>query len=111
VGIGLVAGLFSALFGVGGGLIVVPLLMLVLGFSPRLAAGTSLAAIGITSLFGALTFGVLGNVEWLPAAKVGLPAMAGTLVGIQLQQRLSARRLSVVFAAFLVVIAVRLLLE
>ena len=108
---GLVVGLFSALFGVGGGIILVPLLILAAGFDGKLASGTSLAAIGVTAAFGALAFGVLGDVEWPAAVKVGLPAMAGTLAGIWLQQRVSSRLLVLLFAGFLVVIAIRLLLE
>ena len=77
--IGLSAGFFSALFGVGGGVIVVPLLVLLLGYSTRWATGTSLAAIGLTSLFGMAAYGALGEVSWPDAALVGFPAMFGHL--------------------------------
>ncbi|MDQ3669182.1 MAG: sulfite exporter TauE/SafE family protein [Actinomycetota bacterium] len=107
-GIGLVGGAFSALFGVGGGLIVVPLLILLGGFDTRRATGTSLAAIGLTAAFGAATFSALGEVEWVEAAVVGVPAMAGTLAGTWAQQRVSSRRLTLLFAAFLLAVAVRL---
>lgn len=110
LGIGLVAGLFSALFGVGGGLVVVPLLVLLLGMDGKRATGTSLAAIGLTAVFGVLAFGVLGKVEWLPAVKVGLPAVAGTLAGTWVQQRVSSRAVVLAFGCFLVAVAVRLLL-
>ena len=63
VGIGLVAGLFSALFGVGGGIVIVPLLILLLGFDGRVATGTSLAAIGITALAGTVLYGFEGQVD------------------------------------------------
>lgn len=111
VGIGVAAGFFSALFGVGGGVIVVPLLILLAGYGSRAATGTSLAVIGLTALFGVLAFGVLGKVEWDDAALVGLPAMAGALAGAWLQQRVSSRLLTLLFALFLVAIAVRLLFE
>jgi uncharacterized membrane protein YfcA len=107
--IGLGGGLFAALFGVGGGLLIVPLLILFTELPARRAAGTSLAAIGLTAAFGALAYGVLGEVDWLAAIIVGLPAVAGALVGVSLQQRLSSRLLVGLFAAFLVAIAVRLL--
>jgi uncharacterized protein len=110
VGIGVAAGVFSALFGVGGGLIIVPLLVLLIGYGTREATGTSLAVIGFTAVFGVLVFGVLGKVEWDDAALVGLPAMVGALAGTWLQQRVSSRLLTLLFALFLVAIAVRLLL-
>ena len=110
-GIGLVGGFFSALFGVGGGIVVVPLLILLAGFDGKLATGTSLAAIGLTAAFGAAAFSALGEVDWRDAAIVGLPAMAGTLAGTWAQQRVSSDRLVVGFALFLLVVAVRLFVE
>ena len=106
--IGLAAGFFSALFGVGGGVVVVPLLVLVLGYSTRWASGTSLAAIGLTALFGMTAYGVLGEVSWSDAALVGLPAVAGVLVGTWAQQRLPTRVLTLLLSALLVAVAVRL---
>ena len=61
--IGLVAGFFSALFGVGGGIVIVPLLLLVSGWEMRPATATSLAAIGITATAGVVTYVVHGEVE------------------------------------------------
>ncbi len=110
-GIGLAGGFFSALFGVGGGIVVVPLLIVLVGFDSKLATGTSLAAIGLTAAFGAAAFSALDEVEWAEAAIVGGPAMAGALAGTWIQQRLSSRRLVVFFASFLVVVAVRLFVE
>ena len=110
-GIGLAAGLFSALFGVGGGIVVVPLLIALCGIAPRAATGTSLAAIGLTALFGVVAYGVLGDVRWAEAATIGLPAVAGVLAGVWLQQRVAARVLVFAFAAFLVVVAVQLLVR
>lgn len=106
--IGLSAGFFSALFGVGGGIVVVPLLVLLLGYSTRWAAGTSLAAIGLTSLFGMTAYGVLGEVSWSDAALVGLPAMLGVFLGTWVQQRVPTRLLTLLLSALLVAVAVRL---
>ena len=111
VGIGLAGGFFSALFGVGGGIVVVPLLVAVAGFEAKVATGTSLAVIGFTALFGASAFWALDEVSWGDAALVGLPAMVGTLAGTWLQQRVSSRAVVLAFAAFLVAVAVRLLAE
>ena len=107
--IGLVAGFMSALLGVGGGLVVVPLLLLLVAFTPHVATATSLAAIGITALAGAITFAIAGEVDFAHALLVGLPAAAGATVGATLQQRVRARELSYLFAAFLLAIAVWLL--
>ena len=87
--LGLVAGLFSALFGVGGGIVIVPLLILMLGFESRVATGTSLAAIGITALAGTILYAFEGHVDVAHAALVGLPAAAGAIVGTGVQQRVS----------------------
>jgi uncharacterized membrane protein YfcA len=107
--IGLVAGFFSALFGVGGGIVLVPLLLLVARLSERPAMATSLAAIGVTALAGAVAYAVLGRVDPALAALVGIPAALGAVLGTGLQQRLANRALSLAFAALLVVIAVLLL--
>ncbi len=109
--IGLVAGFFSALFGVGGGIVVVPLLILLLVFEPRPATATSLAAIGITALAGTITYALHGDVKLGSAALVGLPAALGATVGAVLQQRIHTRTLSYLFAALLAGIAVRLLVQ
>jgi uncharacterized protein len=108
--IGLLAGFFSALFGVGGGIVIVPLLLFA-GWKIRTATGTSLAAIGITATAGAVVYAVHGQVEPAYAALVGVPAAFGALAGTTLQQRLPVRTLSFLFAGLLVVIAIRMLLQ
>ena len=109
--IGLAAGFFSALFGVGGGIVIVPLLLLVARWEIRSATATSLAAIGITATAGVITYVAHGEVRPVYAALVGLPAAAGALGGTSLQQRLPVRTLSFLFAALLVAIAVRLFVQ
>ena len=111
VGIGVVSGFLSALFGVGGGVVVVPALVLLLGYGPRVATGTSLAAIGITALAGAFSFSLVDHVHWDSAALVGFPALVGSIAGVRLQHRLSSRFLTRLFAGFLVVIAALLVIE
>ena len=96
--IGLVAGFFSALFGVGGGIIVVPLLLLVAGWEARNATATSLAAIGITALSGVTTYAFHGDVSIKYAALVGVPAAVGAVGGTSLQQRLQGRTVELLFA-------------
>jgi hypothetical protein len=108
--IGLVAGLFSAVFGVGGGIVIVPLLILLAGFDGRSAAATSLAAIGVTALAGTILYGFEGHFDLAHAALVGVPAAAGAVVGTTVQQRVAPRRITLAFAALLVVIAAWLLI-
>jgi uncharacterized membrane protein YfcA len=107
--IGVVAGFFSALFGVGGGLFTVPLLLLFMHFGERPAMATSLGAIGLTALAGTIRYGFHGDVEWGYAALIGLPAAVGAVAGTAVQQRVQTRSLSLVFAALLVVVGVLLL--
>jgi uncharacterized protein len=108
--IGLTAGFFGALFGVGGGIVMVPLLILLAAYPDRQAMATSLAAIGLIALEGAIFFGIHGDVEPGYAALVGIPATVGVVAGTGLQQRLATRTLSLAFAALLAAIAVRLLI-
>jgi|SRR5215211_330910 len=108
--IGLAAGFFSALFGVGGGVVIVPLLVLLAGFPPRAATGTSLAAIVLIALVGSIAYGVRGEIHFGYAALVGLPAAVGAVGGAALQQRLPVRALTFGFAVLLVLIGISLLL-
>lgn len=107
--VGVAAGFFGALFGVGGGIVIVPLLALVCGFDQRRASATSLAAIFVSSIAGAATYAAHGDVKPGAAAAIGLPAVAGVLLGTALQQRLPVRRLSYGFAVLLFAVGVRLL--
>jgi hypothetical protein len=106
--IGLAAGFFSALFGVGGGIVVVPLLVLAAAYSERPATGTSLAAIGLIALAGTVSYGLHGEVEVGHAALLGLPAAVGAVAGARLQQRLATRTLTLSFAVFLAVVGIYL---
>lgn len=110
VAIGLASGLFASLFGVGGGLIMVPLLIGLLAYDARAATATSLAAIIYTATFGTLSHGALGNVDWVTALLVGVPALAGVAMGVAAKRRVSSRALTYAFAALLAAVAVWMLL-
>jgi uncharacterized protein len=107
--IGLVAGVFSSLFGVGGGIVIVPLLIMVAAFGTREAAATSLGAIVITALAGVTLYALHGKVDVGYAALVGIPATGGAIVGAAAQQRLSSRNVTVAFAVLLAAIGVWLI--
>jgi hypothetical protein len=95
------AGAFSALFGVGGGTIIVPLLVLWLGYGQREATGTSLAAIAVIGAVAAAAHAAYGNVDLWNGLLVAAPAVAGVLVGTALQQRISERAVAGAFVVLL----------
>jgi uncharacterized membrane protein YfcA len=106
--IGTAAGFFSGLFGVGGGPVLVPLLILWLDYGEREATGTSLMAILVIAAMGAGLQAVYGNVHPLEALIVGAPAIGGVTVGAALQQRVPERAVALAFAVLLVISAVLL---
>jgi uncharacterized membrane protein YfcA len=106
--IGTAGGVFSGLFGVGGGTVMVPLFILWFAYDERRATGTSLAAIGVIAAVGAGIQALYGNVHVLDALLVGLPAIAGVLGGTWLQQRIPVEAIALLFSLLLVVVAVDL---
>jgi uncharacterized membrane protein YfcA len=106
--IGTAAGFFSGLFGVGGGTVMVPLLILWLGYGEREATGTSLMAIILIAALGAGIQALYGNVHLREALIVGLPATAGVVLGAALQQRVPERAVAFAFGVLLVVSAILL---
>jgi uncharacterized membrane protein YfcA len=109
--IGTLAGLFSGLFGIGGGSVIVPLLVLLLAYEERVATGTSLAAIIFIASFATVIQALYGNVKVRDALLVGIPALAGVVVGTWLQQRVPQRTIALMFAALLLATAVELVLR
>ncbi|HEX5762348.1 MAG TPA: sulfite exporter TauE/SafE family protein [Solirubrobacterales bacterium] len=108
--IGTLAGVFSGLFGVGGGTVIVPLLILWFGYGERLATGTSLAAIVVIGLLGAAAQGgIYGNVHLETGLLLSVPAIGGVVLGTAIQQRIPQRAVSLLFAALLVGIAIELI--
>jgi uncharacterized membrane protein YfcA len=107
--IGLAAGLFGAILGVGGGIVVVPLLVWLFAYDQRRAAATSMGAIAITATVGAASYAVQGHLHPAEAAIVGVPAAVGVIGGTALQQRVPLRTLQLAFAALLALVGIRLL--
>ena len=109
--IGTLAGIFSGLFGVGGGTIIVPLLIFWFGYGERLATGTSLGAIFIIGLLGAIAQGgIYGNVHVATGLVLTVPASLGVVLGTEIQQRIPQRAVSLLFAALLIAIAIELII-
>jgi uncharacterized membrane protein YfcA len=109
--IGTVGGAFSGLLGVGGGSVIVPLLIVWLGYGAREATGTSMMAIVVIAAVAVSLQAVYGNVDPPNAALVGLPAIGGAIAGTALQQRIPERAIALLFAGLLVIIAVKLIVS
>jgi uncharacterized membrane protein YfcA len=108
--IGTAGGIFSGLLGVGGGSVIVPLLIIWLGYGAREATGTSMMAIVVIAAVAVTLQAFYGNVDPPNAALVGIPAIGGAFVGTALQQRIPERLIAVLFAVLLVVIAIELII-
>jgi uncharacterized membrane protein YfcA len=103
--VGTAAGAFSGLLGVGGGTVIVPLLVVWLGYGEREATGTSLAAIAVIAAAAVAVQAAYGNVHVPEALVVGLPALLGVVVGTWVQQRLETEWINFIFAGLLVAVA------
>lgn len=108
--IGLVAGFLAGLFGVGGGILIVPCLVLVLGLKQRLAHGTSLAAIVPIAVVGVAGYAASGAVDWVAAVILAAGSALGAILGTHGLERLPQRALRLAFSAFLIANAVSLFL-
>jgi uncharacterized membrane protein YfcA len=111
VAVGLVAGFLSGLFGIGGGILVVPGLVLVLHMTQRIAHGTSLGAIVPISVAGVIGYALDRNVDWAAGGLIILGAVGGAAIGARLLGHLPDRILRYAFAAFLLATALRLLIS
>jgi uncharacterized protein len=108
--VGVLAGFLAGLFGVGGGILIVPGLVILAHMNQRLAHGTSLAAVVPISLASLGSYMAHGNVDWTVAAWLALGAIAGAVVGTHLLHVLPHRTLAIVFVAVLIASAIRLFL-
>lgn len=110
LGLGVVAGVMAGLFGVGGGVVLVPGLVLLAGLDQHRAHATSLAAIIVTAPAAIAPFAAEGAVSWAAAAALAAGAVVGAIGGADVMTRIPADRLRTLFGAFLIVMAVRLAL-
>jgi uncharacterized protein len=111
VAVGLVGGLFAGAFGVGGGPIMVPLLLWWVAMDQKRAHATSLLAITPAAIIGAVSYGVGGVFEWLPAIFVALGGIAGAQAGAKLLRSASIRAVRWGFIGFTLVSALLLLIQ
>ncbi|MFM7126722.1 MAG: sulfite exporter TauE/SafE family protein [Actinomycetota bacterium] len=108
VAVGLGAGLLSGLFGVGGGILVVPALVMLLHLDQRLANGTSLGAVLPISVSSLITYWSQGNVDWPVASWLAVGAVGGAVLGTRWIHSLPRRVLGYMFSVVLVITAIRL---
>jgi hypothetical protein len=108
--VGAIAGLFSGILGVGGGIVMVPLMVGLLRFDQHRAHATSLAAIVLIALSGALRFGVAGEVEWAVGFALGVGGVVGSTIGAHLMNRLSPTALRIVFGVIMIAAGLRMVL-
>lgn len=106
--VGMAAGILSGLFGIGGGVLLVPLLVMVLRFPQRLAAGTSVAAVLPAAVVGGIGYAIQGNVDWIAAVSLAVGMVIGAQLGAYLLARMPVGFLRWLFMVFLGVTAVSL---
>jgi uncharacterized membrane protein YfcA len=109
--VGVLAGFLSGLFGVGGGILIVPGLVLLMGMGQRLAHGTSLAAIAPIAVAGVAGYAIQDSIDWIAAGLITLGAASGAIIGTRALRSISPRALRLAFVAFLLVTAIRLLVD
>ena len=106
--LGLIAGIVAAALGLGGGIIFVPVLVVIFGFDQHVAQGTSLAVIFPTAIMATLAHTRMGNVQWRLAIPIGLAGIVGAIVGAQIALQLDADLLRRLFGILLIVLAARM---
>lgn len=109
VGSGFVMGLLSSLLGIGGGIIVIPLLIGVFGFTQQLAAGTSLVVMVPIALLGAWRLTQSGHTQWGQGARIGVSAAIGAIGGASLALVANAAAMQVAFGVVMVFAAAQML--
>jgi uncharacterized protein len=107
--IGLVSGITSGLFGVGGGLVMVPAIMFFMGMDIKRAVGTSLAVIIPTALTTTFKHAGQGNVNWHAALALAPAAIVGGYFGAWLTKHIDSTDLKRIFGGFVILVGLRLL--
>lgn len=111
LGIGLTAGVLAGLLGIGGGLLMVPAMVLVLAFDQHLAQGTSLLVIVPAAAFGSFTHHRHGRLALRDAAALGIGGVVGALIGSVTALSLEDELLQRLFAILILIMAARMLTQ
>jgi uncharacterized protein len=107
--IGLISGMASGLFGVGGGIVMVPAMVYLMTMDIKLAVGTSLAVIIPTAAIGVFKHQQLGNIDWRVALSLAPTAICGGYLGAWLTREISSANLKRAFGVFLILVGIKLL--
>ena len=105
------AGMLAGFLGIGGGIILVPMMTGFLYLNQHRAHGTSLAIIIPIAMMGALIYGLRGDVNWEWVATIGAGSVIGAVVGAKLMMRMPAHRLRQIFGVYTIAIAAILFLR
>jgi uncharacterized membrane protein YfcA len=108
--VGFISGVSSGLFGVGGGVVMVPAMMLLMKFDIKQAVGTSLAVIVPTTIIGTIKHTQIGNVDWRVAFSLAPTAVLGGYVGAAWTKIIPSETLKMAFGGFLILVGLRLLI-
>jgi uncharacterized membrane protein YfcA len=108
---GAIAGLLAGFLGVGGGIFLVPMMVVFLGLTQHKAHGTSLAVIIPISIIGAIVYALRGNIDWVLVATIGSGSVVGAIIGAKLMMKVPANRLRQFFGVYTIAVATLLLLR
>ncbi|MGX5681714.1 sulfite exporter TauE/SafE family protein [Schumannella luteola] len=111
IGIGLIGGFLSGLFGIGGGILMVPLLILILKVDQRHASALSLAGVLPAAIVGSITYAASGTVDYLAGAFIAVGGIVGALIGTRLLRTVPLGWLRWMFVVLLLLVAVRMFIE
>lgn len=111
VPVSVIVGLLSGLFGIGGGAVIVPVMILIFMIPPHIAIATSMFMILVTSFFSSLTHVFLGHIAWLYLLFIIPGAWIGGTLGAKVNQRLKSSRLEALFRGMLILIGIKLILD
>ena len=108
VGVGVGVGAFSGLMGVGGGIILMPYLLMVRKIPQKTASATSLVLVAMGAFTGSITYALEGHVAWIPAVFIVIGGLAGAWLGTHLVQKMRDHRIQLAFGVLLVLVAIRM---
>ncbi len=107
--IGLLTGFINGLLGIGGGTILIPSMVFLLGEKQHIAHGTSLSVILPTALISSIVYQAHNHMDWTLALKIAASGMLGGYIGAKLMQYIPAQRLKQIFGIFMVLAGTRML--
>ncbi|MEN6411179.1 MAG: sulfite exporter TauE/SafE family protein [Veillonellales bacterium] len=111
IGFGFIAGILSGLLGVGGGIVLVPIMVACLGLTQHIAHATSLAVIVPTAFAGSIIYGLHGNSDLILALTLAVGSVFGASLGARWMPRIPAAQLKRLFGMLLLIVGVRMVLS